>query len=384
MLGKTFAPFWLSIHLSSNHLYVCVCVRVFGSCTHSEIMHKFFFVLLNNLTGTVVIWHNTGGTGAVFVQQLSGLKVASKSVTQAGTKKEKLSRTFLLLLRLRTLHFNWRSASWSTFLVPAGGHRFFFFLSCTVICIDPQAWTYCGKEQHVFSEMYWQCRLAVSDLHQKCYRCLKWPRVCSASLSAINLVLCTQNLIRALLPPSDAAVSLERLLPPEPIKPELPLRQIEFHVQVFCGVLFSVCWTSTRVADLFQSDGVELQLESNQSPDRMVAAEISTERCESQECRWMFSDKLCAVKTHILKFLTSLHRVLRSAQVSVVSCRGGDGNFWFSAARWAGAFFFVFCTGREDALWPPCCSAVFFSPHTGATLWKNYQLSPHMHKVVRL
>lgn len=50
----------------------------------------------------------------------------------------------------------------------------------------------------------------------------------------------------------------------------------------------------------------------------------------------MFSDKLCAAKTHVLKFLTSLLRALRSAQVSevsVVSCRGGDGNFWLSAAR---------------------------------------------------
>lgn len=52
-------------------------------------------------------------------------------------------------------------------------------------------------------------RLVVSELHQKCYHCLKWPRICLAQLSAISLVLCTQNLIRALVPPSAAAFSLE-------------------------------------------------------------------------------------------------------------------------------------------------------------------------------
>lgn len=174
----------------------------------------------------------------------------------------------------------------------------------------------------LFRKMYF--RLVVSDLHQKCYRCLKWPRVCSASLSAISLVLCAQNQIRALPAPSDAAFALEQLLPPELIQPQLPWRQIEFHVQVFCGVLF-VPSTRDRVADLFQSDGVELQPEPRQ--DVSCRAVISTHACEPQGLRWMFSVRLGAVKTHT--FLKFSHQSPPSAPFrSGFSCamQGGGGG----------------------------------------------------------
>lgn len=55
-----------------------------------------------------------------------------------------------------------------------------------------------------------------------------------------------------------------------------------------------------------------------------------------------------------------------------------SGNFWFSDMCEAGPFTLAVKIHTDHR------AAVLASPHTGATLWKNYQLNPHMHKVVSL
>lgn len=98
---------------------------------------------------------------------------------------------------------------------------------------------------------------------------------------------------------------------------------------------------------------------------------------------WRVLGDLCAVKAGVLNRRVSPSALFRIGFVSRLRPRTGEG--YGGTRPWKLLVFLP--RGERGALTLGVRtrrSAGVSSPHTGATLWKNYQLSPRMHKVVRL